>query len=82
MQVTSGCSHNAFKFCNYYKDAKFSVSPIEEIKIDLQEIKDSGYIFSRIFLQGADSFILKQMMVIYSTYEQSHFVSNRFDTSV
>jgi len=58
LQVTSGCSHNACKFCTYYKDAKFSVSPIEEIKSDLQEIKDSGYIFSRIFLQGADSFIL------------------------
>ena len=50
LQVTSGCSHNACKFCTYYKDAKFSVSPIEEIKSDLQEIKDSGYIFSRIFL--------------------------------
>ena len=58
LQVTSGCSHNACKFCTYYKDAKFSVSPIDEIKSDLQEIKDSGYIFTRIFLQGADPFIL------------------------
>ena len=58
LQVTSGCSHNACKFCTYYKDAKFAVSPIEEIKSDLQEIKNSGYIFPRIFLQGADPFIL------------------------
>ena len=58
LQVTSGCSHNACKVCTYYKDAKFSVSSIDEIKSDLQEIKNSGYSFSRIFLQGADPFIL------------------------
>ncbi|MBQ7477832.1 MAG: radical SAM protein [Selenomonadaceae bacterium] len=58
LQITSGCSHNACKFCTYYKDAPFCVSPLEEIREDLQELKDTGYSFPRIWLQGADPFLL------------------------
>jgi radical SAM superfamily enzyme YgiQ (UPF0313 family) len=58
LQITSGCSHNACKFCTYYKDVPFRVSPLEEIREDLQELKDTGYSFPRIWLQGADPFLL------------------------
>ena len=58
LQITSGCSHNACKFCTYYKAAPFRVSPLEEIREDLQELKDTGYSFPRIWLQGADPFLL------------------------
>lgn len=50
LQITSGCSHNACKFCTYYKDVPFRVSPLEEIREDLQELKDTGYSFPRIWL--------------------------------
>lgn len=58
LQVTSGCSHNKCRFCTFYKEAPFSVSPESEIREDLQEIRDSGRKVKRIFLQGADPFLL------------------------
>lgn len=58
LQVTSGCSHNACRFCTYYKDAPFGVSPENEIIEDLQELANYGIPFPRIWLQGADPFLL------------------------
>ena len=34
LQVTSGCSHNKCRFCTFYKEAPFSVSPESEIRED------------------------------------------------
>lgn len=58
LQVTSGCSHNACRFCTYYKDAPFAVSPESEIVEDLKEMASYGVPFPRIWLQGADPFLL------------------------
>lgn len=58
LQVTSGCSHNACRFCTYYKDAPFAVSPEREIVEDLEELASYGVAFPRIWLQGADPFLL------------------------
>lgn len=58
LQVTSGCSHNACRFCTYYKDAPFAVSPEEEVIEDLKELRSYGIPFPRIWLQGADPFLL------------------------
>lgn len=58
LQVTSGCSHNACRFCTYYKDAPFVVSPEREIVEDLEELASYGMAFPRIWLQGADPFLL------------------------
>lgn len=58
LQVTSGCSHDKCRFCTFYKDAPFLVSPEEEIREDLAELRATGRKFDRIFLQGADPFLL------------------------
>ena len=58
LQVTSGCSHGACRFCTFYKDAPFRVSPIEEVEADIRELAASGWRFRRLYLQGADPFIL------------------------
>ena len=58
LQVTSGCSHNACRFCTYYKDAPFAISLENEIIEDLQELRSYGIPFPRIWLQGADPFLL------------------------
>ena len=58
LQVTSGCSHNACRFCTYYKEAPFAVSPESEIVEDLKEMSSYGVPFPRIWLQGADPFLL------------------------
>jgi radical SAM superfamily enzyme YgiQ (UPF0313 family) len=58
LQVTSGCSHDACVFCTFYKDAPFRASPLEEIVSDIRELAIHGAGYNRIFLQGADPFIL------------------------
>ena len=32
LQITSGCSHGSCRFCTFYKDSPFSLSPMEEIE--------------------------------------------------
>lgn len=56
LQVTSGCSWNRCAFCGYFKDARFRVSPIEEIEADVKEIPAYFGEPERIFLQAADGF--------------------------
>ena len=34
IQITLGCSHNKCTFCKMYKDKKFTIKPIEQIKKD------------------------------------------------
>ena len=59
LQVTSGCSsHNACAFCTFYRDSRFKESSIEEIKSDIIELSRDEYKAKRIFLQGADPFVL------------------------
>lgn len=59
LQVTSGCStHNKCAFCIFYQDSRFKESSIQEIESDLTELRNSGYAFKRLFLQGADPFVL------------------------
>lgn len=58
LQVTSGCSHGTCEFCTFYKDAPFKMSPMEEVEEDIKELGRSGYPYERIYLQGADPFIL------------------------
>ncbi|MDS0524297.1 radical SAM protein [Clostridium sp. SHJSY1] len=67
LQVTSGCStHNQCAFCAFYKDSNFKASPIEEIKEDLAELRSMNVKAKRIFLQGADPFVLSydKLMII------------------
>ncbi len=58
LQVTSGCSHNKCNYCNYYTNVPYEISPKNEIKEDLIELKNTGYSFKRIWLQGANPFTL------------------------
>jgi radical SAM superfamily enzyme YgiQ (UPF0313 family) len=58
LQVTKGCNHNLCKYCNYYKDVPYSISPMNEIIEDLKELKNKGYSFRRIWLLSADPFSL------------------------
>ena len=59
LQVTKGCTHNKCKFCTYYRDVDYRVSPDDEIIEDLKELKNRGYVFKRIWLLSADAFSLK-----------------------
>lgn len=61
LQVTAGCTHHGCKFCTLYEDLpfKFRMSPMSEIEADLQEISRSAPNVSRLFLTGANPFVLE-----------------------
>lgn len=57
LQVASGCSHNACKFCDMY-DEPFSASPFSEISSDIEELALRPAKPYRIFLAGGNAFHL------------------------
>ena len=59
LQVTAGCTHNKCKFCTLYSDVpQFKMSPISEIEEDLRELYAFAPDTTRLFLTGANPFVL------------------------
>ncbi len=58
LQATVGCTHHACKFCGLYGDLRFRVSPMAEIDADLQIIARWQPQARRVFLVGANPFVL------------------------
>lgn len=58
LQVTVGCTHRACKFCSLYGDLRFRMSPLEEVEADLQIIARYQPRARRVFLVGANPFVL------------------------
>lgn len=58
LQVTAGCTWHKCKFCTLYGTQKFRVSPMNEIEHDLQVIQMFQPRAHRIFLTGANPFVL------------------------
>jgi len=40
LQCTIGCSHNKCTFCGMYKDRKYRIRSLDEIKTDIKMAKD------------------------------------------
>lgn len=58
LQVTVGCAHNTCTFCSMFKDTKFCVSPMAEIKSDILEAARFSPGTKRVFLLNGDAFVL------------------------
>ncbi len=60
VQVTIGCSHNRCTFCTMYKDKRFRIRPMEDIKADFDEARRcyEGMV-RRIFLADGDALAMK-----------------------
>lgn len=60
LQVTAGCTHHKCKFCTLYEDIpfKFKMSPMKEIEEDLYELNYFTPDVTRMFLVGANPFVL------------------------
>lgn len=58
IQVTAGCSHDSCRFCSLYPGIKFKVSPLSEIESDLKIIQYYQPKARRLFLVGANPFVL------------------------
>ena len=58
LQATIGCSHHACRFCSLYGDLRFRLAPREEIESDLRIIARYQPRARRVFLVGANPFVL------------------------
>ena len=61
IEVTAGCTHHKCKFCTLYDDLpfKFRMSPLEDIEADLTEVQAYSQTVKRVYLTGANPFVLK-----------------------
>ena len=57
VQVTYGCSHNTCAFCEMYKEKRFSLRPMEEIREDFRLARAAYARVPRIFLADGDAFM-------------------------
>lgn len=59
VQITIGCSHNKCTFCSMYKDKKFRIRNIQEIREDLLEASKTYKDIRRIFLADGNALAMK-----------------------
>lgn len=74
LQVTLGCSHNKCTFCPTYKNKRFKIRPLEDVKAD---IKEAGrkYKVRRVFLADGDALIIPQKNLVPIFDDINEFIS-------
>ncbi|MGS0764324.1 radical SAM protein [Syntrophomonas curvata] len=55
LQCTVGCTHNRCTFCGMYKDKKYRVRPLEEIKADIRMAGSYYGDLEKVFLADGDA---------------------------
>lgn len=58
IEVTKGCSHHQCRFCNLYYDISFCPSKVDDIIEDCYELSSWYPQTKRVFLIGANPFVL------------------------
>lgn len=81
LQVTAGCTHHKCKFCTLYEDIpfKFKMSTMEEIEEDLKELCCFTPDVTRLFLVGANPFVLSTEKLRQIAYLSKQYL-NRLKT--
>ena len=59
LQCTIGCSHNRCTFCGMYKDRKYRVRDIEEIRTDIRMARDHYGDLEKVFLCDGDAIAIE-----------------------
>lgn len=81
LQVTAGCTHLKCKFCTLYDDVpfKFRMSPMDEIEEDIKELYHYTPDVTRVFLVGANPFVLSSEKLRNISYTAKQYL-NRLKT--
>ena len=58
LKVTSGCSHNACKFCGMYRDQSFKIESLRAVIEQLKGLSNKVPSTNRLFLTGGDALVL------------------------
>lgn len=64
LQITIGCSHNKCTFCGSFKEKKFRVRSLDEIRQDVNEAKQYARYVKKVFLADGDALIIPQKMLL------------------
>lgn len=80
LQVTVGCSHNKCTFCGTYKEQKFRLKSLEQIKRDIDEAAEFRYTFRKAFFADGDVLILptKTILELIEYTKRKHPTIRRF----
>ena len=83
LQVTAGCTHHKCKFCTLYDDVpfKFRMSPMDEIEEDIKELYHYTPDVTRVFLVGANPFVLSSEKLRNISYTAKQYL-NRLKTRI
>ena len=63
IQATLGCSHNKCTFCGSYRDKKFTVRSLKDIRKDLEDARYMGPV-ERVFLADGDALCIPQKRLV------------------
>lgn len=80
LQCTIGCSHNQCTFCGMYKDRKYRVRSLAEIKQDIQMAKAQYGDLEKVFLCDGDAvaietdILLEILQTLYETFSSLRHV--------
>lgn len=78
LQCTIGCSHNRCTFCSMYKDKKYRVRSLDEIKTDIRMAKLYYHDLEKVFLADGDALAMDTSdLVEVITYLKEAFPSLR-----
>ncbi len=82
LQCTIGCSYNKCSYCAMYKDVRYRVRPIEEIREDIQMAKSAfGSRVEKVFLSDGDAIslptniLLEILSELYAAFPRLNHVS-------
>lgn len=66
IQITLGCSHNKCSFCSMYKEKKFVIKPIEDIKSDIDAFRAmyKNRSVEKIFLADGDALVVPTEILV------------------
>lgn len=80
LQCTVGCSHNRCTFCAMYKDKKYYVKNMDEIREDIRMAKDYYGDLDKVFLADGDALametndLLETLELLYKNFPSLHHV--------
>ena len=79
LEATAGCTHHKCKFCTLYEELpfKFRMSPLEDVESDLKEAQAKKPEAARVFLTGANPFVLTfDKLIAISELIRKYFPDN------
>lgn len=64
LQATIGCSYNRCTFCGMYRDKRFRVRPLDELRAEIAWARGQGAPVHKVFLADGDALVAKASFLL------------------